>query len=346
MKNKVALILGVTGQDGAHLVSHLLEKGCEVYGGFRRGSSTKTWRLEYLNVLNQVKLVNINIDEPYHLIETLNQIKPDYIYHVAGESFVADSFSHPLTTIEANTVGTLNILEAVRLTLPSAKLFFASSSEIFNNAGKGVLLNESSELSPSNPYAISKMAAQNLVKMYRERYGIFATTGVLFNHEGPLRTRSFVTRKITYNIARLAIKGGDPIELGSLDAARDWGSAEDYTRGMLLTLDADHADDYVFASGKSTTVRDFLKMAAENAGFTPTFEGAANEEVCVDRVTGKEIAHVSARYFRPFDTTARVGDASKLKRQTNWAGTRPVEEIITEMVAADLNRWDKGITNV
>lgn len=346
MKNKTALILGVTGQDGAHLAAHLLRQGCTVYGGFRRGSSTKIWRLEHLGIFKHVKLININIDEPYHLIETFQEIKPDYIFHVAGESFVADSFTHPLTTIETNTIGTLNILEAVRLVAKNTRIFFASSSEIFGDAKDQILLDEKSEFLPSNPYAISKMTAQHLVRMYRDRYGLFATTGILFNHEGPLRTGSFVTRKITYNLARLAFKGGDAIELGSLDAARDWGSAEDYTYAMTLTLDTNKADDFVFATGKLTTVRQFLETAAKCAGFSPVFEGEGSSEVCLDDKTGLQIALVSERYFRPFDTTARIGDPRKLKEKTGWKGSRPIENIISEMIDADLNRWKNGITNV
>lgn len=346
MKNKTALILGVTGQDGAHIASHLIAEGCNVYGGFRRGSATKTWRLEHLGIEKSVKLLNINIDEPYHLIETFRELKPDYVFHLAGESFVADSFSHPLTTIEANTIGTLNVLEAIRLEAPGARIFFASSSEVFGNAAAGVLLDEQSECQPSNPYAISKMTAQHLVRMYRDRYGIFACTGLLFNHEGPLRTRSFVTRKITYNLARLAVKGGEPIELGAFDSARDWGSAEDYTQAMVAVLNLDQAQDFVFATGRLTSVRDFLRIAAESAGFSPVFEGQGSSEVCLDSKTGKQLAHVSERYFRPFDTTARVGDASRLKQATGWAGSRAIEKLVAEMIKVDIERWKKGITNV
>lgn len=337
--------MGVTGQDGAHLASHLLKQGFTVYGGFRRGSSSKTWRLDYLSVLNKIKLVNINIDEPFNLIEAFQEINPSHIFHVAGESFVADSFSHPLTTIEANTVGTLNILEAVRLVARKARVFFASSAEVFGNADGGKLLSEKSEFKPSNPYAISKMTAQYLVSMYRERYGLFATTGILFNHEGPLRTGSFVTRKITYNVARLATTGGAPIELGALDAARDWGSAEDYTHAMTLALNIDTAGDFVFATGKLTTVRNFLRIAAECAGFKPIFEGESSAEICIDAKTGVQIALVSERYYRPFDTTARIGTSEKLKKETGWAGSRDITDVISEMVKADMERWKKGITN-
>lgn len=346
MKNKTALILGVTGQDGAHLAAHLIRQGYTVFGGFRRGSSTKIWRLEYLDILKYVKLVNINIDEPYHLIETFQEIKPDFIFHVAGESFVADSFTHPLTTLETNTIGTLNILEAVRLSAKDTRIFFASSSEVYGDAKDGVLLDEKSEFLPSNPYAISKMTAQHLVRMYRERYSIFATTGILFNHEGPLRTGSFVTRKITYNLARLALKGGEAIELGSLDAARDWGSAEDYTYAMTLTLDANKSDDFVFATGKLTSVRKFLETAAKCVGFNPIFEGEGSSEICLDKKTGLKIAIVSERYFRPFDTTGRIGNPKKLKLETGWVGSRSIENIISEMIDADTNRWENGITNV
>ena len=346
MKNKTALILGVTGQDGAHIASHLLNQSYSVYGGFRRGSNTKTWRLEHLDILNQIKLVNINIDEPNHLIETIQEIKPDYIFHLAGESFVADSFAHPLTTIKANINGTVNILEAIRIVSKDTRIFFASSSEVFGNTEKGVLLNEESSLLPSNPYAISKMSAQHLVKMYRDRYGLFASIGILFNHEGPLRTRSFVTRKITYNMARLATQGGEPFELGSFDSCRDWGSAEDFTKAMILTLSSGKGDDFVFATGKLTSVRSFLKMSAEYAGFSPSFEGEGISEVCVDSRTGQKIAYLSESYFRPFDTSARLGDSSKLKKTTGWLGSRPVEKIINEMTQIDIERWEKGMTNV
>lgn len=346
MNKKIALILGVTGQDGAYLASHLLKQGFQVFGGYRRGSGTKVWRLEHLDVLKHIHLVNINIDEPYHLIETFQSIMPDYIFHVAGESFVADSFTHPLTTIETNTIGTLNILEAVRLLAKKTRVFFASSSEVFGESNGSILLDEKSPFLPSNPYAISKMTAQHLVKMYRDRYGIFATNGILFNHESPLRTGSFVTRKITFNLARIALNGGEPIELGSLDASRDWGSAEDYTYAMTLTLKAEKPDDFVFATGKLTSVREFLKIASQEIGFDPQFEGNGSSEVCFDKSTGKEIAVVSERYFRPFDTTARTGNPNKLKLETGWAGSKPIEKIIQEMIEIDLSRWKNGIKNV
>ena len=344
--NKTALILGVTGQDGAHIAEHLLADGWQVYGGFRRGSSNKIWRLEHLGLANKIKLVNINIDEPFNLIDTFKQIQPDHIYHFAGESFVADSFVHPVTTFEANSMGVLYVLEAMRHTVPNAKLFFASSSEVFGSAPEGVLLSENSPMLPSNPYGISKMTAQHMVRMYRETYGLCASVGMMFNHEGPLRARNFVTRKVTYNLARLKIQGGASIELGLFSSARDWGSAEDYTHTMIEVLKLDDPDDFIFATGKLTSVRDFLTAAAMATGFDPVFEGTGKDEICVDKSTGIQLAHVSDRYLRPFDTSARAGDSSKLRKRIGWQGSRPIKDIAAQMAQIDIDRWKKGITNV
>lgn len=343
---KIALILGATGQDGAHLSAHLIKAGWHVYCGFRRGSGAKTWRLHHLDVLEKVHLVNINIDEPFNLVEVLKSIKPDQIYHFAGESFVADSFIHPITTIQANAIGTLNVLEAIRCVVPEAKLFFASSSEIFGNVIAGEQMNESSLVDPANPYGISKMTAQALVRMYRDTYNLHAVVGILFNHEGVLRGRNFVTRKISYNLAKMKQGDGETFELGSFDAARDWGSADDYTKAMMALLEVGEADDYVFATGKLTSVRDFLSFSASVAGFEPVFDGTGIDERCIDKKTGKEIARVSERYFRAFDTSARMGDSTKLKECINWRGSRSVEKIATEMVLTDIDRVKKGVTNV
>lgn len=341
-----ALILGATGQDGAHAAAHLLAAGWNVFGGFRRGSGMKTWRMDDLGITSRVKLLNINIDEPFNLIDVFRTVQPSRILHFAGESFVADSFCHPRTTLEANTLGTLNVLEAMRLTVPEARLFFASSSEVFGPSADGSALHEGSPMRPTNPYGISKMASQHLVRMYRENYGLHASSGMLFNHEGPLRARSFVTRKITYNLARLAVAGGDPLELGGFSSARDWGAADDYTRVMLDVLDLPQSGDFVFATGVLTPVRRFLALAAEAAGFRPEFEGEGVDECCIDAASGRLLARVSPRYFRPFDTTARTGDATHLKTATGWSGSRPIDVLAGEMVQADLARWKEGRTNV
>ncbi|MFW1677435.1 GDP-mannose 4,6-dehydratase [Pontibacter sp. JAM-7] len=348
MKDKKrALIIGGTGQDGAHIAYHLLEMGCEVYCGFRRGSATNTWRLQHLGVLQKVTLININVDEPFNLVDIFKSVKPDLIFHLAGESFVADSFVHPVSTLHANTIGTLNVLEALRHTVPSAKLFFASSSEVFGKTESGHLLKEEDRCEPMNPYGISKMTAQSLVKMYRDTYGIFGVVGILFNHEGPLRGRNFVTRKIAYNIARIRLESsGDPLLLGSLDSSRDWGAASDYSLAMIKTLLLESPDDYVFATGKLTSVREFLKYCAESAGFQPVFDGSGCEETCYDGISGRLLAKVSESYFRPHDTSARAGCSKKLSEATDWAGSRSVQKIAEEMVLVDLKRRKQGLINV
>jgi GDPmannose 4,6-dehydratase len=343
---KVAFVTGVTGQDGAHLASQLLADGWEVYGGFRRGSSNKTWRMDFLGISKRLNLIECQLSEPQNLIEILQQIQPAEIYHLAGESFVADSFKYPGVSLEANSHGALNVLEAVRLVAPDAKLFCASSSEVFGHGSGSKPLDETTECLPSNPYGISKLAAQHYVRLYRERYGLFACSGILFNHEGPLRGREYVTRKITFNIARLKVQGGPPIELGDLNAARDWGAASDYVRAMRAMLAMERAQDFVIATGRQATVRDVLRIAAASAGYEPEFEGTGIDEKCVDKKSGLPLAHVSRKYFRVHDTPPKVGDPSRLESLTGWRRLQDLEMLIGEMVAADIDRWRRGITNV
>ncbi|MEH6627054.1 MAG: GDP-mannose 4,6-dehydratase [Motiliproteus sp.] len=343
---KTALVTGVTGQDGAHIAAYLLADGWEVYGGFRRGSSSTTWRMDYLGITDQVHLVECQLNEAQNLIQLLQDIKPDAVFHLAGESFVADSFKYPGVTLDVNTHGTLNVLEAIRLVSPSTRLFCASSSEVFGVSGLGKALTEEAEFRPANPYAISKLSALHFVRLYRERYGLFACSGILFNHEGPLRGRSFVTRKITHNIARLKVEGGEPFDLGDLDAARDWGAADDYVRAMCSMLEMEQAVDLIIASGKLTKVRDFLSRAAASAGFDPVFEGSAENEICIDGLSGKVLARVSPKYYRPQDTPPMLGDASKIKSLTGWSGSRSLELLVGEMVDADITRWKNGLTHV
>lgn len=345
-KKKVAFVTGVTGQDGAHLAANLLRDGWRVYGGFRRGSSNKTWRMEALGITDKVELVECQLNEPQQMIEIFQSIRPEHVYNLAGESFVADSFKYPGVTLEVNTHGVLNILDAARLISPESRLFFASSSEIFGCSGFIGACNESMPCRPSNPYGISKLAAQNFVSLYRQSYGLFACSGILFNHEGPLRGREFVTRKITFNIGRLKVRGGPPIQLGDLNAARDWGAADDYVEAMRAMLRQEEAEDMVIASGALTTVREFLRIAAVAAGFNPVFEGDGISEVCIDRLSGMRLAEVSERYFRPHDTPSLTGDPSLIESKTGWRRKVGIEQMVSEMVDADIDRWKKGMINV
>jgi GDPmannose 4,6-dehydratase len=343
---KTALIIGVTGQDGAHLARHLLGQGYAVHGTFRRDTSNKLWRLEHFGILDRVKLAEFEIGDTHSIIQLLDEVKPDEIYHLAGHSMVADSFKHPGVTIQANTLAMLNVLEAMRLIAPQARLFFASSSEVFGECPAGARLNEDSLQRPSNPYGVSKLASQHLVRLYRETYGLFACSGMLFNHEGPVRARQFVTRKIVYNMVRLKNAGGQPMQMGEMDAARDWGAAEDYVKAMTLMLAADKPQDLVIATGQLTLVRDFLRIAAKGVGFKPVFEGAGLGEICRDQATGLELAQVSDKYLRKHATPPLVGDASRLTALTGWKPHQGVSDIIMSMIAADQARFEQGVTNV
>lgn len=343
---KSAFIFGVTGQDGALLAAELLRQGWTVHGGSRRGHVSKLWRLEELGILDRINLVNVNLHEPYQIVEALATLKPDHVYHLAAESFVADSFHQPHSVIGTNVVGTLNVLEAMRVAAPRTRLFFASSAEVFGTPPEHGLLDEASPLRPINPYGVSKLAAQNLVKVYRERHGLPAVSGIMFNHESPLRARNFVTRKISFNIARLKLAGGPPVNLGALDAARDWGSAVDYAGAIPRALALDPPEDFVFASGRRTSVREFFTYAAAAGGFDPVFEGQGVAETCRDRKTGQALAAVAEKYFRPFDTLPLVGNPARLKQRTGFAGSRDVAKVAEEMVAADLKRRKDGMIHV
>jgi GDPmannose 4,6-dehydratase len=342
----IAFIAGITGQDGAHLADLLLKNGYEVYGGFRPVSLNKMWRLDFLGITKKIQLVEFQLDEPQHIIDILKKIQPDEIYNVAGESFVADSFDYPSNTIEINTIGVVNILEAVRLVSPRSKIFFASSAEVFGYAIEDEGLNEQSIRKPCNPYAISKLTADNFVRLYREKYGLFACSGILFNHEGPLRSRHFVTRKITYNMVRMKKSDQRHFELGNLSASRDWGSAEDYVGAMKLMLEADTPVDFVISTGKLTTVRQFLEIAAKSVGFDPVFEGSDEQEVCIDKSSGILLVKVSPKYYRPFDTPPMLGDSSLIGKKLGWQAKDTVSNIVKSMVDADLDRRKKGITDV
>lgn len=346
MPERTALITGATGQDGALLAAELLKEGWRVIAGHRRGASNSTWRLDYLGISDKVVLVECQVTAPQNLIEIVQTTEPSHVFHLAAESFVADSFKYPGVALDINSQGTLNILEAIRLLSPESRLFCASSSEVFGKNDQSEYINEKASFSPQNPYAISKAAAFHFVKLYRERYGLACCSGILFNHEGPLRSRSFVTRKITYNIARLRCHGGPPMELGDLNAARDWGAAADYVDAMRRMLELDQPQDLVVATGKITSVRQFLQISALAAGFDPTFEGQGLNEVCIDKTSGLVLAKVAKRYFREQATPPLTGDANRLSTLTGWHPQHSIQTLIENMVHADLMRWEQGANNV
>ncbi len=338
---KTAVIIGVAGQDGALLAAHLLESGWQVTGSVRDNKKSSLWRLDELGITDRIELFGIRLDDVTQIADELRRLRPTHIFHLAAESYMVSASRSPNATINVNTLGTLNVLQAMQIAVPDARFFNASSSEIFHPAIYGKLLNENSPVRPENAYAVSKAAAQSLVDIYRTQNGLHALSGILFNHESSLRACHFVTRKIAYNISRLKIEGGPPMELGSFNSARDWGAASEYVRLMPQILDAAPQQNYVIATGKATSIREFLVYAGQAAGFDPVFDGEAECEICVDKRHGSKLAIVSPKYYRSNDTSCRVGDATRLRGCIDFPVFQSVEEIAGAMVRSDIIRLER-----
>ena len=339
---KVALLTGVTGQDGAYLSELLLEKGYVVHGVKRRSSSFNTGRIENLYQDRHEKdqrfvLHYGDMTDSTNLIRIIQQVQPDEIYNLAAQSHVAVSFETPEYTANADAVGALRILEAVRILgmEQKTKFYQASTSELYGLVQE-VPQSETTPFYPRSPYAVAKLYAYWIVVNYREAYGMHASNGILFNHESPLRGETFVTRKITRAVA--AIKHGfqDKLYLGNLDARRDWGHAREYVRGMWLMLQQDEPDDYVLATGETTLVRDFVSRAFNEVGITIEWSGSGVNEKGVCGETGKVLVEVDPSYFRPTEVELLIGDPTKAKRKLGWSHETGWEQLCAEMVAADL----------
>lgn len=331
------LITGITGQDGGFLARTLIERGHEVYGAMRRGSTSKTDRLKELGILKKVKFCTLEVTEFSNVQYLLNDVRPEYIYNLAAQSFVADSFQFPHYTSNVNYMGVLNILEAIRILKLDTKLYQASTSEMYGD----VLEKPQTEKTPFNPlspYAVSKLAAHSLVVNYRQAYGMFATSGILFNHESELRGLEFVTRKITSWLAEIKLQDKGPLPLGNLSSVRDWGYAPEYTDMMIKMLDHDQPDDFVISTNTEYTVRDFLFMAAQEVGFDLYSEGEGVDEKCYDRKTGKLIAYVDPRYFRASDVVYLRGDNTKAQEVLGWKPEVLAPEIARKMAIYDLKK--------
>tara|TARA_B100000886_G_scaffold340059_1_gene307722 strand:- start:5911 stop:6927 length:1017 start_codon:yes stop_codon:yes gene_type:complete len=335
MSGKV-LITGITGQDGAYLAKSLLDDGFEVFGGVRRGSVPKTYRLDYLGITEKVNFTQLEITEFANVQKVLREIEPSYIYNLAAQSFVGDSFVFPHFTSQVNYLGLLNILETIRVDKMDVKVYQASTSEMFGE----VLEKPQTEKTPFNPispYGISKLAAHHLVKNYRQAYDIYACSGILFNHESELRGLEFVSRKITNWLAKIKKLNFEPLALGNLDSIRDWGYAPEYVDMMIKMLKAENPDDYVISTNTEYSVRDFLKFAAAYMDFDLVFEGKGIEEIALDRKTGKKIAFVSEKYFRASDVVYLRGDNTKAKKILNWKPKILAPKIAEKMANYDLS---------
>ena len=323
---KRALITGVTGQDGAYLSQFLLEKGYEVHGLLRRSASADVIgeRLRRLGVYDDVKLVDGNMTDVSSLMRIVRQLQPDEVYNLAAQSFVKSSWDQPILTGQVTGVGAANILEAVRLECPTARFYQASSSEMYGMIQNPVQT-EATPFYPRSPYAVAKLYAHWLTINYRESFGLHASCGILFNHESPLRGIEFVTRKVTDGVARIKLGQANRLELGNIDAKRDWGHARDYVRAMWLMLQQDKPGDYVVATGRSVTVRDMVQIAFAHVGLDPD-----------------DYVVISPDLFRPAEVDVLLGDASKARDMLGWEPTISLEEMIREMVDVDLERRRKA----
>ena len=340
---KTAVITGITGQDAAYLAELLLEKGYKVYGTYRRTSSVNFWRIEELGIQNHpnLELVEYDLTDLSSSIRLLKTAKPDEVYNLAAQSFVGVSFDQPLTTAEITGIGPVNLLEAIRIVNPKIRFYQASTSEMFGKV-QAIPQCESTPFYPRSPYGVAKLYAHWMVINYRESYDIFGCSGILFNHESPLRGREFVTRKITDSVAKIKLGKLDVLELGNMDAKRDWGFAKDYVEGMWRMLQADKPDTYVLATNRTETVRDFVTMAFKAAQIELEWSGSA--EIAKDKATGKVVVKVNPKYYRPAEVDLLIGNPEKAQKELGWQPKTTLEELCQMMVEADLRRNKNGFS--
>ncbi|HTL83303.1 MAG TPA: GDP-mannose 4,6-dehydratase [Bacteroidia bacterium] len=344
---KTALITGVTGQDGAYLAELLLSKGYIVHGIKRRSSLFNTDRIDHLYNDPHEKgkpfyLHYGDLTDSTNLIRTVQEVQPDEIYNLAAQSHVKVSFETPEYTANADAVGTLRLLEAIRILKleKKTKFYQASTSEMYGLVQE-IPQKETTPFYPRSPYGVAKLYGYWIAKNYREAYGIYASNGILFNHESPIRGETFVTRKITRAVAKIKLGLQKKLFLGNLDAERDWGHAKDYVEGMWRILQHSEADDFVLATGKKIKVRTFVEWAFREAGMEIEWKGKGEKEVGIDKKSGNEIVGVDEKYYRPAEVDLLIGDASKAKKLLGWEPTHSVEDLVKEMVASDIQLFER-----
>lgn len=339
---KKALITGINGQDGAYLAKLLLNKGYEVYGAYRRCSTPNTSRLDELGIGNSVRLIPIDMLEFSNILRELDRVKPDEVYNLAAQSFVGLSFEQPLYTSDVDALGVMRLLEAIRTVNPCIRLYQASTSEMFGKAQE-TPQTESTPFHPRSPYGIAKLFAHWTAVNYREAYNMHVCCGILFNHESPLRGIEFVTRKITASLARIYHGQQDVMELGYLDAKRDWGFAGDYVNGMWLMLQQEEPDNFVLASGEARSIREFVEQAAAVVGYEIAWEGEGQAIVGVNRKSNQAIVRVNPTLFRPAEVDGLRGDSSKARRKLGWIPKVTFQELVSMMVEQDMQKASKGL---
>ncbi len=355
---KKAVITGITGQDGPYLSQLLLEKGYKVYGTYRRTSSVNFWRIEELGIQNHpnLHLVEYDLTDMGASIALVQKTQPDEIYNLAAQSFVGLSFDQPTTTAQITGLGVLNLLESIRLVNPKIRFYQASTSEMFGKV-QAVPQVEDTPFYPRSPYGVAKLYAHWMTVNYRESYGIFGSSGILFNHESPLRGREFVTRKITDSVAKIKLGKLDCVELGNIDAKRDWGFAKEYVEGMWRMLQADEPDTFVLATNRTETVRDFVRMAFKGAGIVVDFKGSVEQETAVVAAltpalsqgergpkVGQTVMRINPQFYRPAEVEQLIGNPAKAKTKLGWAPATTLEQLCQMMVEADLRRNAAGFS--
>ena len=343
--HRTAVVTGITGQDGAYLARLLLDKGYRVYGTFRRGSSVNFWRIEELGVAGheRLQLVEFDLLDAGSGIRLLEKAQPQEVYNLAAQSFVGVSFDQPVNTGMITGMGVVNLLEAVRIVDPKIRFYQASTSEMFGHVQE-VPQSERTPFYPRSPYGVAKLFAHWSTINYRESYGIFGASGILFNHESPLRGREFVTRKVTDAVARIALRKLDVMELGNLDAQRDWGFAGEYVDGMWRMLQQEVPDTFVLATGRMQSVRRFVELAFEAAQIPLAWKGQGVDEVGFDTRSGTTRVRINPAFYRPAEVEQLLGDPGKALREMGWAAKTPLKELCQSMVAADMTRVERGVS--
>lgn len=340
---KTAIVTGITGQDGAYLAQLLLEKGYKVYGTYRRTSSVNFWRLEEVGALGHtnLQLVEHDLTDLGASVRLMDKARPDEVYNLAAQSFVGVSFDQPITTAEITGLGAVNLLEAIRIVNPKIRYYQASTSEMFGEVQQ-IPQTEATPFYPRSPYGAAKLYAHWMTINYRESYGIFGTSGILFNHESPLRGKEFVTRKITDAAARIALGQQDTLELGNLAAKRDWGYAQEYVEGMWRMLQVDKPDTFVLATNRTETVRDFVSLAFKAVDIQLDWQGSDENERGIDSRTGKVLVQVNPHFYRPAEVDLLIGNPQKARDVLGWAPQTSLEQLCQLMVEADLKRVQSG----
>ena len=340
-----AIITGITGQDGAYLAELLLEKGYTVYGTFRRTSSVNFWRIEELGIDKNpnLHLVEYDLTDLSSSIRLLESTGATEVYNLAAQSFVGVSFEQPLTTLDITGAGAVNLLEAIRIVNPKIRFYQASTSEMFGKV-QAIPQLETTPFYPRSPYGVAKLYAHWMTINYRESYDIFGCSGILFNHESPLRGREFVTRKITDSVAKIKLGQLDVLELGNIDAKRDWGFAKEYVEGMWRMLQADEPDVFVLATNRTETVRDFVTLAFKAVDVELQWEGTGEQEQAFDAATGKVVMRVNPKFYRPAEVDLLIGNPQKAKDVLGWEPKTSLEQLCRMMVDADMRRNQQGFS--